>query len=205
MNLCATGIDPDIFSHFIRLLLMSGFFIDWGLNIFIWCLLVTDPVCVSVWCVLVYYGLTFVYFGDLPVTSMFSHGSELTCPCVTEETCFFDTPIISETRPGRICVTPLRMAELAETRAEAFVPGGDGGLGVGLRAPGVLSHTNTPIHINIKPLMRRLTIFHCVLMLLLKIAVVLTMLYDFTISSVFPTTCYAVLQVLHAFDKILIF
>ena len=38
--------------------------------------------------------------------------------------------------------TPLRMTELAETRAETFVRGGDGGLGVGLQIPGVLSHTS---------------------------------------------------------------
>ena len=60
------GIDPDMFSHFIRLLLMSGFFIDVGFNMFIWCVLVTDSVCISAWCVLVCYGLTFVDFGGLP-------------------------------------------------------------------------------------------------------------------------------------------
>ena len=43
-----------------------GLFIDWGLNISIWCVLVTDSMCISVWCMFMYYGRTFVDFGDLP-------------------------------------------------------------------------------------------------------------------------------------------
>ena len=97
---------------------------------------------------------------------MVSHGSELTSPYVTKETrCFdmhFPTPIFPETRPGRICATALRMAELAETCADHIVYGvnaeGVGGLGVGLRTPSALDHTNVPILIIImKPFLK---LFH---------------------------------------------
>ena len=81
---------------------------------------------------------------------MFSHGGEFVFPYVSNMARYFDTLIIPETRPGRICATPLKMAELAETRADYNFYGantdGVGGLRVGLRTPGVLDHTNVPMY-----------------------------------------------------------
>ena len=93
------GIVPGIFSHFIRLLLMSGFFIDWGLNIVIWCVFVTDSVCIPGWCVLLYYGLTFVYFGYSFLLDIFVlPRRQVHIPLRHQMTHYFDTPIIPETR-----------------------------------------------------------------------------------------------------------
>ena len=101
------------------------------------------------------YGLTCTYFCSLSSSgvSLFLLGGEPISPCVSKMTGYLETPvptpIFTETRPGRICATPLRMAELAETREDYNFYGanteGVGGLGVGLRTPGVLDHTTVPI------------------------------------------------------------